>query len=36
MSIVAINVGGRSVIIIPEPVLNAGWYNLAFKIEKLH
>ncbi|TMW89661.1 hypothetical protein EJD97_016837 [Solanum chilense] len=36
MSIVAINVGGRSVIIIPEPVLNAGWYDLAFKIEKLH
>ncbi|KAG5620115.1 hypothetical protein H5410_005333 [Solanum commersonii] len=33
MSIVAINVGGRSVTIIPEPVLNAGWYDLAFKIE---
>ena len=23
----------RSVIIIPEPVLNAGWYDIAFKIE---
>ncbi|WMV19023.1 hypothetical protein MTR67_012408 [Solanum verrucosum] len=33
MSIIALNAGGRSVIIIPEPVLNAGWYDLAFKIE---
>uniref|UniRef100_M1CEQ4 DUF4283 domain-containing protein n=1 Tax=Solanum tuberosum TaxID=4113 RepID=M1CEQ4_SOLTU len=33
MSIVAINAGGRSVTIIPEPVLNVGWYDLAFKIE---
>lgn len=33
MSIVAINAGGRSVIIIPEPVLNAGWCDFAFKIE---
>ncbi|KAG5576280.1 hypothetical protein H5410_056414 [Solanum commersonii] len=33
MSIVAINAGGRSDTIIPEPVLNAGWHDLAFKIE---
>lgn len=33
MSIVAINAGGRSIIIVPEPVLNAGWCDLAFKME---
>ncbi|WMV13602.1 hypothetical protein MTR67_006987 [Solanum verrucosum] len=33
ITIIFLNAGGRSVIIIPEPVLNAGWYDLAFKIE---
>ncbi|KAF3624451.1 hypothetical protein FXO38_30262 [Capsicum annuum] len=33
MSIISLNAGGRSVIIISEPVLNAGWCDIAFKIE---
>ncbi|KAG5632608.1 hypothetical protein H5410_004325 [Solanum commersonii] len=33
ITIIFLNTGGRSIIIIPEPVLNAGWYDLAFKIE---
>lgn len=33
ISIIFLNAGGRSVIIIPEPILNAGWHDIAFKIE---
>lgn len=32
MSVISLSTGGRSVIIIPEPVLTAGWYDIAFKI----
>lgn len=33
MSILSINKGGRSVVIISEIALNAGWCDIAFKIE---
>lgn len=34
MSILSLNKGGKSVIIIPETTLNAGWCDIAHKIEK--
>ncbi|WMV42289.1 hypothetical protein MTR67_035674 [Solanum verrucosum] len=33
MSITSINNGGRSVLVIPELAMNAGWYDIAPKIE---
>uniref|UniRef100_M1AES6 Uncharacterized protein n=1 Tax=Solanum tuberosum TaxID=4113 RepID=M1AES6_SOLTU len=33
MSITSINNGGRSVLVIPELAMNAGWYDIALKIE---
>lgn len=34
MSLVSLNRGGRDVLIIPEIALNAGWKEIAFKIER--
>lgn len=34
MSILALNGEGGSTLIIPEAALNAGWLNIAFKIER--
>ncbi|WMV25768.1 hypothetical protein MTR67_019153 [Solanum verrucosum] len=33
MSILSLNRGGRSVLILPETVINAGWCDIAFRIE---
>lgn len=34
MNILSLNGGGRSVISIPETVYNAGWCDIAFKVER--
>ncbi|KAH0730739.1 hypothetical protein KY289_001927 [Solanum tuberosum] len=34
ISIISLNSGGRSCLIIPELALNAGWLDIAFKIER--
>ncbi|WMV19344.1 hypothetical protein MTR67_012729, partial [Solanum verrucosum] len=33
ISIISINNGGRSILVIPELALNVGWHDIAFKIE---
>ncbi|KAF3627788.1 hypothetical protein FXO37_29681 [Capsicum annuum] len=34
ISIISIDKGGRFVLVIPEVTVNAGWYDIAFKIER--
>ena len=34
ISIISINNGGTSILVIPELALNAGWHDIAFKIER--